>query len=472
MKILTISKRLVEHCRCNYLFVSIMLLIYSFCSYVYAASDIGIQKIQHVIIVMQENRSFDHYFGTYPGAEGIPMENDIPTVCCPDPLTNKCVKPYHDSNDLNFGGPHGSKEELNVIDGGRMDGFINVLKGGEGGTKLGFDPSLVARGTKRLKKRLKQNINGIPDIMGYHDRREIPNYWKYADEFVLQDHMFEPIGSWSLPSHLYLVSAWCAKCTSEDPMSCTDAPHDYLPEKDEIYAWTDLTYLLHRKSINWAYYLDEGDPVDENDPNENIHSKHKKRVPQVWNPLPSFVTVKEDNELDHVKPLSGFFAALKSKNLPEVIWIVPNQYHSEHPVALVSNGQAFVTTIVNAIMNSPYWNSSVIFITWDDWGGFYDHVLPPKIDENGYGLRVPGLTISPYAKRGYVDHQILSFDAYLKFIEDVFLNKQRIDPKTDGRPDRRPAVREDASILGDLTQEFDFNQEPRPPLILSPRPKK
>ena len=88
------------------------------------------------------------------------------------------------------------------------------------------------------------------------------------------------------------------------------------------------------------------------------------------------------------------------------------------------------------------------------------------VDENGYGLRVPGLVISPYARQGYIDHQTLSFDAYVKFIEDDFLRSQRLDPRTDGRPDPRPTVREDVSLLGDLIRDFDFNQTPRPPLIL------
>ena len=123
-------------------------------------------------------------------------------------------------------------------------------------------------------------------------------------------------------------------------------------------------------------------------------------------------------------------------------------------------------------MQGPDWNSTVIFLAWDDWGGFYDHVVPPTVDQNGYGLRVPGLVISPFAKKGFIDHQTLSFDAYLKLIEDIFLNGQRLDPKTDGRPDPRPTVRESVSTLGDLLQEFDFNQTPLPPLILqiNPRP--
>ncbi|MCL4561784.1 MAG: hypothetical protein M1281_14395 [Chloroflexi bacterium] len=115
--------------------------------------------------------------------------------------------------------------------------------------------------------------------------------------------------------------------------------------------------------------------------------------------------------------------------------------------------------------------STAIFLVWDDWGGLYDNVVPPTVDANGYGLRVPAMVISPYAKQGTIDHQTLSFDAYLKFIEDDFLNSQRLNPATDGRPDSRPDVRENASILGNLIQDFDFTQAPRPPIILPLHPK-
>ena len=276
-----------------------------------------------------------------------------------------------------------------------------------------------------------------------------------------------------------MVSAWCAKCASADPMKCVNNPGGQDPKKliaegkEPVYAWTDLSYLLHKKNIDWAYYVDEGVPIDEYNAEENAPDEYKGSIsPLWWSPMRWFVTVREDKELDHIKPLSKFFSAAKSGNLPAIIWIVPNQKHSEHPPALVSKGQAYVTGIVNAVMKSPCWSSSAIFISWDDWGGFYDHVIPPKVDENGYGLRVPGLVISPYAKKGYIDHQVLSFDAYLKFIEDDFLSEQRLDPKTDGRPDNRPTVRENVKILGDLTEDFDFNQDPRPPLVLPLRPKR
>jgi phospholipase C len=120
-------------------------------------------------------------------------------------------------------------------------------------------------------------------------------------------------------------------------------------------------------------------------------------------------------------------------------------------------------------MRSPDWSSTAIFVTWDDWGGFYDHVVPPRVDVNGYGLRVPGLVISPFARRGYVDHQVLSFDAYLKFIEDDFLSGERLDPQRDGRVDPRPTVRENVGILGNLARDFDFSARRQPRLLLPPK---
>jgi hypothetical protein len=122
-------------------------------------------------------------------------------------------------------------------------------------------------------------------------------------------------------------------------------------------------------------------------------------------------------------------------------------------------------------MRSPDWRSTAIFLAWDDWGGFYDHVRPPVVDQNGYGLRVPGLVISPYARPGMIDHQTLSFDAYVKFIEDDFLGGRRLDPQTDGRPDPRPDVREGLAQLGDLVRDFDFSQAPRPATILPVNPQ-
>jgi phospholipase C len=239
------------------------------------------------------------------------------------------------------------------------------------------------------------------------------------------------------------------------------------------YAWTDITYLLHKNNVSWAYYLEEGDQPDCADDAMFCEAEpHRVAVPEIWNPLPWFETVRENDQVKNIQPVDRYFIAARSGTLPKVSWINPNQTVSEHPPAKVSDGQAFTTSIINAAMEGQDWNNTAIFLTWDDWGGFYDHVVPPKVDQNGYGIRVPGIVISPYAKKGFIDHQTLSFDAYLKFIEDDFLNGSRPDPLTDTRPDSRPTVRENAQVLGDLVEDFDFSQEPRPPPVLSPYPKK
>jgi phospholipase C len=417
-------------------------------------------KIKHIVVIMQENRSFDQYFGTFPGADGIPMQNGEPTVCVPDPKTNDCVKPYHDPSDINAGGPHGASSAKADIAGGKMDGFIASFRTAQRACKNPDTPGCV---------------NGeTPDVMGWHDAREIPNYWTYAQDFVLQDHMFEPNSSWSLPSHLFMVSAWSAKCAVPgDPSSCVNAlngPSSVDVSKND-YAWTDLTYLMYKNGVSWAYYLSEGNQPDCSDDAMLCEAKPQQlNVPGIWNPLPAFDTVRQDGQLGNIQTVDKFYTAAKDGTMPQVSWIVPENSVSEHPPAKISAGQAYVTGLINAIMQGPDWDSTAIFLAWDDWGGFYDHVVPPHVDQNGYGLRVPGLVISAYARQGFIDHQTLSFDAYLKFIEDIFLGGQRLNPATDGRPDPRPSVREDAAQLGDLIQDFDFSQAPRAPLVLPVNP--
>jgi phospholipase C len=436
---------------------------------------VGIHKIRHVVIIMQENRSFDTYFGTYPGADGIPgLAGNPGTVpCVPDPLSGGCVRPFHDRNDRSLGGPHSAAASAADINGGRMDGFVTEQERGMSGCAQTFNPACG-------------NGSGTPDAMGYHTAADIPNYWTYAHDFVLQDHMFESVASWSLPAHLYLVSEWSAYCSVQaDPESCRSAienpqnPPDFahrLGNPDPAnpnYAWTDLTWLLHKDDVSWAYYVDSGSQpdCDNNAAMSCAPVAQTARTPGIWNPLPYFTDVQQDDQLGDIKALPDFFTAAKDGTLPAVSWITPNGTVSEHPPGLISAGQTYVTGLINAIMRSPDWSSTAIFLAWDDWGGFYDHVQPPKVDALGYGLRVPAIVISPYAKPGYIDHQTLSFDAYVKFIEDDFLGGQRLDPKTDGRPDSRPDVRENAPELGDLQNDFDFNQSPLAPVFLSVQPQ-
>jgi len=426
---------------------------------------VGFEHIQHVIFIVQENRSFDHYFGTFPGVDGIPMKDGKPAVCVPDPVSGQCVGPYHDDNLVDYGGPHSQDASIADVNDGQMDGFVRSV----------VDANFMCAVDRSEPWCVKNNGPlGQPDAMGYHDRREIENYWRYAERYVLQDRMFAPADSWTLPAHLYLVSAWAARCDDPfDPMSCrTDLGMFDIVEQQRkgatrpFYAWTDITHLLHEAGVSWAYYSGQT-PCEHLCPEDGASNV-------LQNPLPWFTTVRQNRQLRNVGTHGDFYDAVREGTLPTVSWIVPgNGGISEHPGAGVplTVGQAYVTKLVNAVMRSDLWERTAIFLTWDDWGGFYDHVEPPRVDLAGYGLRVPAIVISPWVHPGTVDSQTLSFDAYLKFIEDLYLDGQRLDPKTDGRPDSRPTVRENVKTLGDLRTIFDFDQEPLPPLVLDPWPR-
>ncbi|MFN8621901.1 MAG: alkaline phosphatase family protein [Chloroflexota bacterium] len=431
----------------------------------------GLSKIKHIVIIVQENRSFDHYFGTFPGAEGIPRKkNGDFKPCIKNPIDGSCVRPYHDPGWIDAGGPHHGVDHIIDVNHGKMDGFLKAI------WKEPSHYGCTAVGNRRCMPG-----TALPDVAGFKTAADIPNYWTYAKKFVLQDHMFEPVRSYSLPSHLYLVSAWSARCKNvKDPMSCTSAigkppkDIDYLHGRKALYGWTDITYLLHEQDISWRYYVAQGTPTDCGDgygicrrPTDNTSIG----TSMLWSPLNYFTTVKQNRQVGNIQHVSKFFSDLKKGRLAQVVWVLPNSRNSEHaPNATIDNGQAWVTSVVNAIGQSKVWKDTAIFITWDDWGGFFDHVVPPKIDENGYGIRVPGILISPYARKGFIDKQMLSFDSYLKFIEDVFLGGQRLDPATMSRPDSRPTVRENVPYLGDLIHEFNFDQAPRKPVILPERP--
>ncbi len=467
-----------------------------------SSADSGIHLIKHVVIIMQENHSFDNYFGTFPGADGIPGLAGHPgkVPCIPDPKRGGCDRPYHDTHLSGDGGPHFQESALADIAGGKMNGFVAQAEGTTPDTKT---VGCVANAEPPVNQRPPIGDRCL-DVMGYHTAAEIPNYWTYARDFVLQDHMFEPAHGWSLVSHLYGVSGWSAVCTNGSvPSTCTadnrfpeyDKYFRNLPKKTRnkavedliggvsglllpstaqqppLYAWTDITYLLHRYHVSWRYYIQEG-----TEPDCDTGGMTCKPVPQVvttpsiWNPLPLFSDVRQDNQTGNIVRSTQLFTDAKKGTLPAVSWVVPSGDDSEHPPANIAAGQSHVTNVINAIMRGPDWRSTAIFLAWDDWGGYYDHVDPPTVDAQGYGLRVPGLVISPYARRGYIDHQVLSFDAYLKFIEDDFLGGRRLNPQTDGRPDPRPDVRENAPTLGNLIRDFNFRQRPRRPLLLNPDP--
>jgi phospholipase C len=428
----------------------------------------GIQKLQHLIFIVQENRSFDQYFGTYPGADGIPTNPDGSfSVCVPDRFQGgACVPPYVTRSIDQDGGPHTHAASVRDVDGGRMDGFIG---------------SLPPRPTKCWVDRTRPECDvqlgpeGQPDVMSTQRRGAIPNYWAYADNFVLQDHMFAPTDSWTLPSHLFLLSAWSAACRDHsDPMSCrtdinlSDPSLRWDYGEAPIYAWTPITWLLDQRDVSWRYYVgnDTCDDPPCPDTGRQFYGTSYNR-----NPLPGFTTSRPSKGYgDNVRPVDEYLSSAADGTLPSVTWIAPASNVSDHPggPSTIRTAMAYVTRLINAAMRGPEWDSTAIFLTWDDWGGFYDHVRPPKVDGMGYGLRVPGLVLSPWAKAGYIDHTTLTFDSYLRLIEDRFLGGQRIDPKTDGRPDSRPTVRE--RIANPITKAFDFGQTPRAPMPLDPWP--
>jgi phospholipase C len=433
----------------------------------------GIFKLDHLIFIVQENRSFDHYFGTYPGADGIPTDPDGSfDVCVPDTLRDgRCAVPYVTHSIRQEGGPHANRHAIWDIDNGKMDGFIRALQGGH----------LACWAPGDATRCPDVGPQGQPDVMSTHRRDTLPNYWAYADHFVLEDHMFAPVDSWTLPSHLFLVSGWSARCPDpSDPMSCVSDVDLEGPERrwfagdDPIYAWTDITWLLDASDVPWAYYVGRDTCWRRHCP--TLTSEERKagfETAYALNPLPGFTSFWDHSRSgvgDNVLPVDGYLDDAASGSLPSVSWIMPTGATSEHPggQSTTRTGQDYVTRLINAAMTGPDWDSTAIFLTWDDWGGFYDHVVPPHVDRNGYGLRVPGLVISPYAKEGSIDDTTLSFDSYLRLIEDRFLDGQRLDPRTDGRPDSRPTVRE--RLAGDVTNAFDFHQAPRDPVILDPWP--
>ncbi|MFL5732599.1 MAG: phospholipase C [Chloroflexia bacterium] len=392
----------------------------------------GLEKIQHFIFIMQENRSFDEYFGTFPGADGIP-----PGVCLPDPMGGPCVQPYHDTADANRGGPHASDNSDADINGGKMDGFVGQAYVGR------IDPS-----TEPCMPTDKNCAPGHDphDVMGYHDYHELPNYWNYAGLYTLQDRMFESVGSFSLPAHLYMLAAQSG--------GYVDPNHQGIPTE---YDFPEITLLYGGNKVDWKYYVTSGTEPDTEDAHVIGNATEREQNPHdytLWNPLPAFPKVQNDpDQRGRLVDTSEFYEDAESGNLPQVSWIIPSGAVSEHAPSSVRAGMAYVTGLVNAVMQSPDWNTSVIFLAWDDWGGFYDHAVPPRVDQYGLGIRVPSMVIGPYIKQSYIDHKTYSFESWLRITEERF----GVTPMT---------ARD--TQASDMLDAFDFTQKPRPPVLLSP----
>jgi len=439
--------------------------------------------LKHIIIIVQENRSFDSYFGTFPGANGFPAGTCVPLD--PRNTAEGCVAPFHDPHDANAGGPHRANDQQADLDDGittnKADGFVYQQTND---TLLNCTSPAQAHCSAEYEGRTRH------DVMGYHDSNEIPNYWKYAKNFVLQDNMFESVRSWSWPSHQYLASEWEATCTDDMEASTCTTENDggNGPDASTNLPWANLYQLLDVHGVSWKYYVASGDTPDCDDGEMDCPPKSQSNtVPSGYNPPRYFGYVKAqgaDYLATHNPPLEQFYADVQAGTLPQVSWMIPENGISEHPSSSVTAGMEYVTSLINTIMQSPYWQDTAIFLTWDDFGGFYDHVAPPDVDMNmsaqpiqGYGIRVPGIVISAYAKKK-VDHSLYSMDSYAHFIEDVFMGGARLDPAALGNPDSRPDIRDaltsvtlqDGTVepIGDLMNDFNFDRAAlRKPMVLS-----
>jgi len=366
--------------------------------------------IKHFIVVMQENHTFDNYFGTYPGADGIPQD-----VCMPvDPFdaNNKdCVRPFHiGDTEVELEDPdHSTVTHRLQYNEGKMNAFVYALN--------------------------KRNQDGRL-AMGYYDDRDVSYYWNLADEYVLFDRFFSSAAGGSFINHVY----WVAARPGNDKDRLTGKAMNDVPT---------IFDKLEEQGISWKFYVQNYEPRLTY---RTLHEFPGNRASQiVWVPLLNMDRFIDDPKLSsHIVNLNEYFEDLQKGTLPSVAYIVPSG-PSEHPPSSIQAGQKFVKSLIQALMQRDTWYSSAFMIAYDDWGGWYDHVLPPQVDENGYGFRVPALLVSPYAKRGHIDHTVLDYGSMLKFIEDNW-----------GVP---PLTTRDAQA-NSLLSAFDFAQTPRAPRFI------
>lgn len=382
----------------------------------------GIGKIHHIIWIIQENRTFDNYFGTYPGADGFSPETCLPEL----PGSTRCIKPFHMSKGPLCDMSHEWNAAHAAWDNGRMDGFVWA--------------------------------EGSSYTMGYLDGGDIPNYWNYARHYVLADRFFSSLTGPSLPNHVYTVAAQSGGLITN--VCSQDHEWDELKsvmDDDDGFSFASMVKLLASHDVSWKYYVETRGPLPEGQRDPcHVFAPEPHQI-GLWNPLPGFKAVRDNPALmSHLVDLKEFERDLQGGTLPAVSWIVPDFQDSEHIPASAEQGMWHVTKLVNAVMRSKYWADTAIFITWDDYGGFYDHVPPPQMDAYGYGPRVPLLVISPYAKRGYVTHQQGDLTGMLRFVEERF---------------NLPHLTARDHYTGDMSDAFDFNQSPNSPLII-PIPEK
>jgi phospholipase C len=325
--------------------------------------------IEHVVVLMQENHTFDNYFGTYPGADGIPAGLCMPRD--PADASKGCVEAYHLPSRRTVDLNHGQDVALAALNGGKLDGFIAAQN--------------------------KRNLPG--DVaMGYYDGSDLPFYWNLATTSVLADRFFSSDHGGSKENHMYWVAGQSGGGT---------VPRDG-------YTFETIFDRLQAAGISWKFYVQNYDP--------SITYRNLTGDAQdsqiIWVPLLNFGRYLDDPALSsRIVDVSQYHEDLAAGTLPAVAFMVPSGA-SEHPPGDVAIGQVYGASQITALMQSSSWSSSLFVLTWDDWGGWYDHVDPPQIDSNGYGMRVPALFVSPYAPPGRIDSTTYDFTSILRFIED------------------------------------------------------
>jgi phospholipase C len=364
--------------------------------------------IHHLIVILQENHTFDNYFGTYPGVDGLPATVKMPVD--PTNLAAGYVEPFHIGaypiTDLS----HSSTTFNAQYDQGKMDGFVSALN------------------------TLKQNGKLS---MGYYDGEDIPYYWNLADQYVLFDRFFSSAKDGSFANHVYWVAG-------VPPV--TDNVRNDSNAYDQIPTIFDR---LQEKGISWKFYVQNYDPTITY---RNLGNGGNRESQVIWVPLLNFNRFLDNPVLaSHIVDLNNYYTDLKNGTLPSVVYIAPSGA-SEHPPGSINTGQRFVKTLIQELMRSPEWSSSAFLLAYDDWGGWYDHVAPPQVDQGGYGLRVPALLVSPYARKGWVDNTQLDFTSVLKFIEENW--------------NIAPLATRDAAA-NNFLEAFDFNSAPRQAAFIS-----
>jgi len=379
--------------------------------------------IKNIVVIMQENHTFDNYFGTYPGANGIPKNVCMPLD--PDHPNNGCVKPFLSANVTPPDMSHGYKSSQIAYDNGKMDGFM-----------------------------LAESENNY--TMSYYDNKTIPYYWELAKHYVLADNFFASVKSSSLSNHWYAIAgqAPTSSIYYDMPQNPKNASPDEKQVEKQYLRESNITktiaesFMNHTNGddISWKYYYHKINPGDYR------NAVNSGDAYDFWNPFAAKTSSYTEKYAPHFVRRDQILSDLQNGSLPQVSWVMPSDKLSEHPPDNLTLGMNWVTYLVGSIMKSPYWNSTAIIVTWDDYGGFYDHVAPQQIDKHGLGFRMPAIIISPYAKAGYIDHTQYQFESILKFIEWRF----NIPPLTS----------RDAHA-NNLLNAFDFSQKPRPPHIIS-----